>query len=481
MIGNKYADQKETKMNLQKFYGPNSRSAMDQVRETLGEDALIISNRKVDDGVEIVAVASDEMDGLTYQNPVHQVHSVQKNNSSQAFGAEAIAAILNHKASDYEGGTATSSSKKQAVTDDIQSKNKKVRPFIAQESPPVSKSKSPRWEIQPDTQLGEHASGVDGFSGLDSTVAGMAFELKHLRGLLEGQLSGFAWGELARRDPIKAELLRAMFGAGFSPALSRKLIDAMPLSLDFETGIRWLKAAITHNLRVDDSGEDVIEKGGVVALVGPTGVGKTTTVAKLAAHAVLRFGASNIALLSTDSYRIGAHEQLKIYGRILNVPVHAVKEDAELGAILTELQNSHLVLIDTVGMSQRDRNLPEQIKFLCGDNRPVKRHLLLPATVQGVTLDDIIRAHEGVGLDGCILTKVDESVSLAPAIDCLIRHGLRLHYVTNGQRVPEDIRTANAEYLVDRAFKGQSSGAMHLSHEEMVLQGDWTGTGDLFG
>jgi flagellar biosynthesis protein FlhF len=255
----------------------------------------------------------------------------------------------------------------------------------------------------------------------------------------------------------------------------------LPLGLDFERGIKWLKAAITHNLKVDDTESDVIERGGVVALVGPTGVGKTTTVAKLAAHAVLRFGASNVALLSTDSYRIGAHEQLRIYGRILNVPVYAIKEESELDMTLADLQRSHLVLVDTVGMSQRDRNLPDQIKFLCGDNRQVKRQLILPATAQGVTLDDIVRAHQGVGLDGCILTKVDESVSLAPAIDCLIRHGLKLHYVTNGQRVPEDIRTANAAYLVDRAFKGQSSGAMQLNQEEMVLQGDWTGTGDLFG
>lgn len=473
-------------MNVQKFYGSSSREVMEQVREALGDDALILSNRKVEGGVEIAAVASDDMDGLTYQKPTQQSATQGKRSTTTAFGAEAIAAILNHKGSDSE--SAAHSAKSQAMNSasgdrakGSATRDQKVRPTIAKESPPASKSRAPRWEVQPDAHEAGQSGEFDAATGLDSTVAGMAFELKHLRSLLEGQLSGFAWGELARRDPIKAELLRAMFGAGFSPALSRKLVDAMPMGLDFETGIKWLKAAITHNLRVDDSGADVIERGGVVALVGPTGVGKTTTVAKLAAHAVLRFGASNVALLSTDSYRIGAHEQLKIYGRILNVPVHAVKEDAELEETLADLQRSHLVLIDTVGMSQRDRNLPEQIKFLCGDNRPVKRQLLLPSTAQGVTLDDIVRAHEGAGLDGCILTKVDESVSLAPAIDCLIRHGLQLHYVTNGQRVPEDIRTANASYLVDRAFKGQSSGAMHLSQEEMVLQGDWTGTGDLFG
>jgi flagellar biosynthesis protein FlhF len=473
-------------MNMQKFYGANSREAMDMVREALGGDALILSNRKVKDGVEIVAVAGSEVDSVTYQKPTSAPAAKAKPAAKPMFGAEAIAAILSHSAeipeseltvnkysgklaANQPGATAKASTEKE-------SKVKKPRPAAAPSSSIASAARKPRWEIQPD-----EAPEEEPIPELNTAVAGMAFEIKHLRSLLEGQLSGFAWGELARRDPIKAELLRALFGAGFSPALSRKLVDALPLGLDFERGIKWLKAAITHNLKVDESGSDVIERGGVVALVGPTGVGKTTTVAKLAAHAVLRFGASNIALLSTDSYRIGAHEQLRIYGRILNVPVYAIKEEAELDSTLADLQRSHLVLVDTVGMSQRDRNIPEQIKFLCGDNRQVKRQLILPATAQGVTLDDIVRAHQGVGLDGCILTKVDESVSLAPAIDCLIRHGLKLHYVTNGQRVPEDIRTANASYLVDRAFKGQSSGAMHLNQEEMVLHGDWTGTGDLFG
>lgn len=466
-------------MNVQKFFGANSRDVMRQVRDVLGDEALILSNRRVGDGVEITAVAGDEMQGLTYQNPTHAAAQPKKTVST-AFGAEAIAAILNHGG--FGNDEDKVAEKPQVATPDPAELSKKSRPRISKESSPSSKPRGSRWEIQPDPLLdSEQKNEADHTPGLNSTVAGMAFELKHLRSLLEGQLSGFAWGELARRDPIKAELLRAMFGAGFSPALSRKLVDAMPSGLNFEQGISWLKAAIIHNLKVDDSGADVIEQGGVVALVGPTGVGKTTTVAKLAAHAVLRFGASNVALLSTDSYRIGAHEQLRIYGRILNVPVHAIKEDVELEATLADLQRSHLVLIDTVGMSQRDRNIPEQIKFLCGDNRQVKRHLLLPATAQGVTLDDIVRAHQGAGLDGCIITKVDESVSLAPAIDCLIRHSLRLHYVTNGQRVPEDIRTANAAYLVDRAFKGQSSGAMQLSQEEMVLHGDWAGTGDLFG
>jgi len=272
---------------------------------------------------------------------------------------------------------------------------------------------------------------------------------------------------LARRDPLKAELMRALLGAGFSPKLSRQLIEALPKGLDFEKGLKWLKAALAHNLRVVESGADFITRGGVYALVGPTGVGKTTTVAKLAARAVLKFGAERVALITTDSYRIGAHEQLKIYGRILNVPVHAVRDETELQLTLADLTRSHLILIDTVGMSQRDRRITEQIEFLCGRGSRVKRHLLLPATAQSVTLDDIVRAYRGSGMDGAVLSKIDESLSIAPAIDCLIRHGMDLHYVTNGQKVPEDLHLANALYLVDRAFKGnQQNPAQKLLDEE---------------
>jgi flagellar biosynthesis protein FlhF len=290
-----------------------------------------------------------------------------------------------------------------------------------------------------------------------------------MRSLLESQLSGFAWGELARRDPIKAELMRTLLGAGFSPQLSRQLVEAMPKGVDHDKGLKWLKAALAHNLRVVESGADFITRGGVYALVGPTGVGKTTTVAKLAARAVLKFGAERVALITTDSYRIGAHEQLKIYGRILNVPVHAVKDETELQLTLADLTRSHLILIDTVGMSQRDRRITEQIEFLCGRGSKVRRHLLLPATAQNVTLDDIVRAYRGSGMDGVILSKIDESVSIAPAIDCLIRHGLDLHYVTNGQKVPEDLHLANALYLVDRAFKGQDNPAHKLRPEEWAV------------
>lgn len=488
-------------MNVRKFFGSSTRDALRQVRDALGADALILSNRKVDGGVEIMAVADGEMDALTYGNPTHQTAQPRQQPATAtpqpAIGAETIAAILHKRQTGASIGPTqhvrapTFETIRTAVESPASPQTFQEEPEPTYSRPAISipnaREEAPAWPSLQDTPPprpthAEPARPVDfapaASSAPDPLVAEMARELKRMRSLLEGQLSGFAWGEIARSDPLKAELLRAMFGAGFSPVLSRKLVDAMPRGLDFDKGMKWLRAAVAHNLRAVEAGADIVERGGIIALVGPTGVGKTTTVAKLAARAVLKFGASKVALLTTDSYRIGAHEQLRIYGRILNIPVHAVKDEAELELTLADLRRSHLVLIDTVGMSQRDRRIAEQIEFLCGRGNRVSRQLLLPATAQGITLDDIVRAYRGAGMDGCILTKIDEAISLAPAIDCLIRYGLDLHYVTNGQRVPEDLHLANAAYLVDRAFKGRV-GASQLSPEEMALQDAWSGHGEI--
>ena len=492
-------------MNVRKFIGTNTRDALRQVRDVLGADALILSNRRVEGGVEIMAVADGEVQALTYdshahldghaqppsQRSAHEAPSQQQNSQIQP---ETIAAILHRRHSGSEPAQVVRPVQFETLrSPSMGSSGVSAYREVAEDEaplPPTARATATRdFPELNDDQFAPIATAAGAAPSRPAAaereqpaqdtnplVSEMAHELKRMRSLLESQLSGFAWGELARKDPLKAELMRTLLGAGFSPQLARQLTDALPKGLDFERGLKWIKAALTHNLRVVEAGADFIMRGGVYALVGPTGVGKTTTVAKLAARAVLKFGAERVALITTDSYRIGAHEQLKIYGRILNVPVHAVKDEAELELTLADLTRSHLTLIDTVGMSQRDRRITEQIEFLCGRGSRVKRHLLLPATAQGVTLDDIVRAYRGTGLDGAILSKIDESLSIAPAIDCLIRHGLDLHYVTNGQKVPEDLHLANALYLVDRAFKPVAENSAHqLRHEEWDVAANMSG------
>jgi flagellar biosynthesis protein FlhF len=214
-----------------------------------------------------------------------------------------------------------------------------------------------------------------------------------------------------------------------------------------------MRNTLMKRLQVMQTETDMLDAGGVFALMGPTGAGKTTTTAKLAARFVVRQGADKLALLTTDSYRIGGHEQLRIYGKILGVTVHAVRDAADLRLALSELRNKHTVLIDTVGMSQRDQAVAEQVEMLCQAGKPIKRLLLLNATSHGDTLDEVVQAYQTRGLDGCILSKVDEAASLGPALDCAIRHQLNVHYLATGQRVPEDLHLANRQYLIHRAFK----------------------------
>jgi flagellar biosynthesis protein FlhF len=278
-------------------------------------------------------------------------------------------------------------------------------------------------------------------------------ELRSMRGMLESQLAEIAWSSQQKREPIKASVMRELLSAGFSASLARYLTQKLPANEKPENGMSWVKSVLARNLNVIGNESEILEKGGVYALVGPTGVGKTTTTAKLAARCVMRHGAGKLALITTDGYRIGGYEQLRIYGKILGVMVHSVKDETDLRIALDELKNKHTVLIDTVGMGQRDKMVAEQIAMLSGTDAKVKRLLCLSATSTGETLNEVVRSYQGDGLAGCIMTKLDEAATVGNVLDVMIRQKLSLYYVANGQRVPEDLHVPNQHYLIDRAFK----------------------------
>ena len=302
----------------------------------------------------------------------------------------------------------------------------------------------------------------------------MVGEIETLKSTLNDAMSSLASLGVKLGDPVRTRLFQTMLNAGFSAQLTRYVLENMPQHDSYEGALDFVQRAIEKNLSTVSDENSLLDQGGVFALMGPTGVGKTTTTAKLAARFVLRHGASRVALLSTDSYRIGGHEQLRIYGKILGVSVHAVKDAQDLSLALNDLREKHVVLIDTIGMSQRDRAVSEQMAMLHAVGPSIKRLLLLNAASNGKTLDEVVGAYRDANLAGCILTKIDEAASVGHAMDVMIRRRLPLHYVSYGQRVPEDIAVPNKKLLIHRSFRAgaeQSSFTLDSDESLLVAQG----------
>lgn len=466
-------------MTVKRFFGENAREALRKVKAALGPEAIVVSNKPVPGGVEIMAMSADSLEALQGGGGNVPAASATSKPAPAAVAPPAAAVPPAPTFEDESDYAVMLSSKARAplpfqpwqpprheVSAAAASPQRvKPRPL-----PPKTSTAPAREPLAASLDQAAREIGLAGMSAsLDNNpqVQQLMSEMQTIKGLLERQLAGFAWGDMTRHAPAKAQLLGEMLEAGFSGLLARRLVEDMPEDLEMQEGRKWLTSAVNRRLRTLTAENDLIERGGVFALVGPTGVGKTTTTAKLAARCVVRYGAEKLALLTTDGYRIGAHEQLRIYGRILGVPVHVVRDGEDLRRTLADLRGKHMVLIDTVGMSQRDRMVAEQAAMLMRAGE-VRRLLLLNATSRGDTLDDVIRSYAGEDLAGCILTKVDETASIAPALDAVVRHGLLLAYVANGQRVPEDLHLPNRNYLLHRAFKQPGATSVHRLKEEEI-------------
>lgn len=275
-------------------------------------------------------------------------------------------------------------------------------------------------------------------------------ELARLRGLLQNQLAGFAWGTSRRRDPVRVAVMQTLFAAGFGSSLARTLAARLPRGLDTEAAQRWLRQVLIRNLPVLGRDADLIARGGCYAVVGSTGSGKTTTLAKLATRGVDAHGAAQVALVAADVYRIGAAAQLNVYADLLGVALHVAEDPHRLAQLLPQLADKKLVLIDTAGFAPSD---PRTRGVQALDALGVRRLVVLSAAQQGAAIEQAM-ARFGEKATACVLTKLDETPQPGAALDSLIRHRMPLAYISGGQRVPEDLHMPNAVYLVDRALKG---------------------------
>ncbi len=395
-------------MKIKRYHARDMRQAIRQVREELGPDAVILSNTQVNGGTEIVA-ATDYDESLV-------------------GGADSIP----------EPDLTLTSDREEAMNDIRFSRN-------IQDSGP-GRQKIQRAAAKHETTA---VAGDGNIWAQEPTLLSMQSELKTLRSLLTDQLSGLAWSDASRQHPMRTRMLKRLIALGLSPSLAKRLAERAEENSDIDHNWRLQLGTLAHQVNV--TGDDIISEGGRVALIGPTGVGKTTTIAKLAARYTLRHGRGRVALVSTDCYRIAGHEQLRTFARILEVPMHIAKDAESLHNILYGLQDKDLVLIDTAGMSQRDMRLCEQFAMFNNKAEQIKSYLVMAANTQRAVVEEVIESCREASPTACIVTKVDETTSLGGIVSASIEHRLPIAYLADGQRVPEDLHVARGHGLVSRS------------------------------
>ena len=405
-------------MQVKRFFAADMRQAMKLVRDELGADASIIANRRVAGGVELTAA-------LDYQMPAAPSRQANPELEAELRKTQSLIATAH----------AELVTRSEVGSKDLQLQAEDLGPAPVVAAAPIS---------QP------AAGGHFDQSALDA----MRFELNGLRELIEVQLGSLAWGQLQTRRPQQANLWRRLQRMGLSADLSRSLLEKVSNIDEPRQAWRMLLAHLAQAINTPKV--EPLEEGGVIALVGPAGMGKTTTLAKLAARYVLKYGAQNVALVSMDSYRIGAQEQLNTLGRILNVSVTQVDPGQSLTQALAPLARRRVVLIDTAGLPANDPALRMQLEALASRGVHARNYLVMAATSQDQVLTAAFHTYKRCGLAGCVLTKLDEAGSLGGVLSLAISQRLPVAYTTDGPRIPDDLQIPRSHQLVSRAVGMQA-------------------------
>ncbi len=489
------------------------RSALAQIKDELGADAVIMSNKKIPEGVELMAavdynqtveqpkeaihhdnastreVSNDvvSLGGQAPLKPTEQLVDIQPNNDASrneehSPPADSLSALLNrqvqHNPNSTEQTNTTlidtpllATAQDENIEEQLRSFTERLRhskpdgtiPAPVNVAPDPSAAQAPPAHAHTSLEAEQMAARLKAQQPNEQTVSTggevsqqdfdkMQQEMASIRQLLEHQVSGLMWQDMAQKDPQRAVLVTRLLALGLNEQIADQIAGYVPAQHHEDNA--WQQATKLISEQINTTQNDIIHRGGVVALVGPTGVGKTTTIAKLAARFAQIHGHEQVALISTDTYRIAGFEQLATYGKIIGCQVKLAKDSQALDLLLQQFSKKKLILIDTAGMGQRDIRLAENLANLVSNARVrIRNYLVLAANSQQQVMQENVDRFKKVPLSGCIYTKLDESVSIGEIITTSIQNGLPIGYLTDGQRVPEDIKVANAEKLVTLADK----------------------------
>ena len=503
-------------MNIQRFTAVTSREAMAKARNAFGDSAVILSSRATDDGFEVMAAAEESLASMAPQaslmprndritpivtrrsgsRPGRPPQFDDEEDDSVEADTEALA-MSTLSFQDYVRERMLRKRRGESVDEPVtlaapaQRAAAKPAPRMAapapaarpetQEAAPAARTAPAAAQAQrsvvpppiltrasaPADKASAAASVAEHGFAAPAPAGNVAAELTALKDLMEERFNTLAWLGNTRQNPVQSQLMLKLIRAGYSPAMARSVLERVPAASAAPEAQRWVQDTINRNVKTAAPGQSLCDEGGVVALIGATGVGKTTTAAKLAAQCIKQYGAGSVGLITLDTYRVSGYEQLRAYGRMLGVVAHLAHDRAALKDLLALLASKRMVIIDTAGLGQRDQRIQDMLDVL--DMPSIKKVLVLNAGSHGDTLDDVLTAFKASTLHGVVLSKVDEAVKLGPSIDALIRHQVVLRGVANGQRVPEDWQDPDANALVRMSFGTEGKSAYDPLASEMGL------------
>ncbi len=421
-------------MKIRRFYGKDMREALKQVKDELGDDAVIMSNKKLSNGVEIVAAYDKE----PAVNPKRAESNLTPAPKRRAESTPTLSEIIGDSGPD---------SLRALLEKQIQAKESahQVSQPVAQPAKPQNVTSQSQRQTQAQPQ-------VPNVSHQQDALNEMRQELASLRNVLQFQVAGLLQQDKGRNHPLHGYLTNKLQKMGISEALANEVVSYTPADTDERQAWLFLLKLLANRIQTEES--NLLTKGGIAVLMGPTGTGKTTTVAKLAAQAAQKYGAENVGLITIDSYRIAAYEQISTYARIIGCSVKKAQNAEELSDLLFQFRNKRLILIDTAGFGQRDVRLIKQLETLKQSTTAnISSYLVMQANSQYQVMQQTIAAYKQIYLQGCIFTKIDECYSLGEAISAAIEHKLSVSFITDGQKVPEDLKVADAKFLITSAAK----------------------------
>jgi flagellar biosynthesis protein FlhF len=453
-------------MKVKRFVAADMRRALELVRQELGPDAIILSNKRIPEGIELLTTMGSDVelqqlqersleqrtgfspsepllsDGVLTREverrtlPTANTHSPMASSNAGKSGAQIVRDIEQAQQRMLNARKAEESAKEMLLRKNQSLKNERPIKTAAEKYPLFDTDTTQKFKNDQDSKLTE-----------------LQMEIADMRILLEKKLDKLTGQNIIpKNSSVLTTVLRRLERLNLPKEVIIQAVKSCQKTKNIADA--WSQVLNQLAQTIPIIGHDLVDRGGVFAFVGPTGVGKTTTIGKLAARYVMAHGADKVALVTTDTYRIAAHDQLRSFARILRVPMHVVDEANPLDKVLAGLRKRSLVLIDTAGFRHGDPHLKEQLEKLA-QQKSVNTCLVLSCNSQAQMLKASIHAYghayNSAGLKACVLTKLDETASLGEALGVVMQHRLPIAYITDGQDIPKHLQVARANQLISKA------------------------------